>query len=122
MEFEFNLELLSFLAYHMYSGAFGNLLYRNPRERLERNCSTKSLSCWSYIMANKADFTNPLFEPQKRLIHGKYRERQLRVWREYFTTIEDTLKRPTGDSGKASLDYPPLDRSVTYFLSGITIR
>lgn len=119
LEFEFNLDLLGFLAYHMYSGAFGNLLYRNPRERLEKSCATKTLSCWSYVMANKINYTNPLFEPQKKLIHGKYKERQLRVWREYFSILDDNLKRSHGTNGAANLDYPILDRSVNYFQPGL---
>lgn len=111
-EFEFSLELLTFLGFHLYSGAFGNLLFKNMRERLDKACSTKSLSVWSYVLANKGRFVNPLYGPNKHSIHAKYREKQLRVWREMFASLDDSLKREQGANNASTLQYPPLARSV----------
>lgn len=122
MEFEFNLDLLWFLAYHMYSGAFGNLVFNNARERLEKCCATKSLSCWSFIMSNKKSFINSLFNPQKKLIHAKYREKQLRVWDQYFYSLDDTIRRSQGQNNLNSLQFPVLDRSVSKVNAGFGVR
>ena len=111
-EFEFNLEFLSFMVDHLYSGAFGNLVFKNMKERQEKSCMTKTVSIWSYVFANKAQFLNPLFSPMKRSLHAKYREKQLRVWKELFCCFDDSLKREQGANNLSTLQYPPLARSV----------
>lgn len=111
-EFEFSLELLSFLVFHLYSGAFGNLLFKNMRERIEKSCPSKTISIWSYVLGNKPNFINPLFSPLKRHLHARYREKQLRVWREVFSSLDDSLKRESGPSSHSAHQFPPLARSV----------
>ena len=81
------------MAYHSYSAAFGNLVFRNEKERLEKCCPTKTVSIWSYIQATKERFFNPLYHPKKKSLHLHYKEKELRVWREYFGTLDEVLKK-----------------------------
>lgn len=121
-EFEFSLELLLFLGYHLYSGAFGNLLFKNMKERLDKSCLGKTVSIWSYVLAQKATFANQLFSPLKRHLHARYREKQLRVWRELFCSLDDSLKRDQGANAASGLQFPPLSRSVASSDQDLTLE
>jgi hypothetical protein len=92
-EFEFTPELLLFIGYHCYSAAFGNIVFRNDKERIEKGCVTKTVSIWSFVLGNQSRFSNPLYLPKKKSLHIHYREKELRVWREYFGTLEEVLKK-----------------------------
>jgi hypothetical protein len=89
--FEFNMELLHQIAYHIYSAAFGNLILRNEKERLEAKCRQKTISFWSYVLEYSNRFTNERFAADKRMLFPRTRERDLRIWREQFVTLDCVL-------------------------------
>lgn len=93
LEFEFNLELLRFIAHHIYSAAFGNFVFRNDRERIEKNCPSKTVSIWSYVLGNRGRFHNSLYAPRRKGLHARYKERELRFWREFFGSFEDSVRK-----------------------------
>ena len=94
-EFEYNLELLNFIGYHVYSAAFGNLIGRCDKERLDRYLPTKTVSIWSYILANKTQYENSFYFPRRKTLHARYKERDFRFWKEFIGGFDEYIKKDT---------------------------
>ena len=54
-KFQFNFNLLLFLADEMYTGKYGTFLFNNDKER-EDYCEGNTLSVWNYIKENEEEF------------------------------------------------------------------
>lgn len=93
-EFEFGLNLLSFIGFHAYSCAFGNFTQHNDRERLQKNLSDKTVSMWSFVMAHRVQFKNEFYQPKRRRLHAYSKEKDLRIWKEFFYGIEEFIHKP----------------------------
>ena len=90
-EFEFNLELLNELAYHAYTGIFGNFIMDNYKSRFE--FALKTTSIWSYIMEYSQRYTNLLYSSTKQRLTINFSVISLRIWKEHF--IKGTLLHKT---------------------------
>ena len=100
-QFEFNPEMLLFLAEHLYSCKYGNFLLNCHREREEAAISQNTISIWMEINLRKnSEFRNPYFDKdaqQARLMRiPKPEAYHLRVWREYFFRFSDQLGETPG--------------------------
>jgi myotubularin-related protein 1/2 len=61
--FEFNENLLSFLATELSACKFGNFLHNNMFERLEAQVKTRTVSIWTYVLARKPHFASKMYKP-----------------------------------------------------------
>jgi hypothetical protein len=86
--FEFNMDFLLFLAYHLNSCKYGTFLYNNEQERKIHESGKKTVSLWTDIleMGNRKYFLNPFYEVENRvnLILPKVSYHKLRLWEEHF--------------------------------------
>lgn len=60
--FQFNINLLSFLAHEVYTWKFGTFLFDWEYERNVMNIRRKTVSIWAYISENILDFVNPFYQ------------------------------------------------------------
>lgn len=68
--FQFNVNLLHFLAHEVYTCKFGTFLFDCESERVEMNVRKKTVSIWTYVNKNIMEFINPFY--QKDVNHGGY--------------------------------------------------
>ena len=91
--FEFNTELLVFIMDHVFSGRFGTFLFNCDRERQAANVRATE-SIWSYVMANREQFENPLYSHQQSrgvILTPVASLRVIRIWSDYFFRWSDNL-------------------------------
>ena len=87
-KFEFNSELLFFLANEMFTGKYGTFLFNNEQERELYNARKKTVSIWSYVKENEFRFLNPIYNPDDNLpFIMNYKRVQL--WNKYFFRFEE---------------------------------
>ena len=87
-KFEFNTELLFFLADEMYNGKYGTFLFNNEKEREQNNAREKTVSIWSYVKENEIRFLNPIYDPEDNLPFVMNYKR-IQLWNKYFFRFED---------------------------------
>jgi len=88
--FEFNVKMLTFIAYEIQTCKYGTFLLNNQRERLSYNLKEKTVSMWTYINHFSSEFKNPYYihktgEPYHRIPRiptDKYFD--LTVWKDYY--------------------------------------
>ncbi len=98
-QFEFNSEMLLFLAEHLYSCKYGTFFYNSEIERLSKRLRTETVSIWLEInLRRDTDFKNPYFNPIQQLttitripVTCFYK---LRVWKEYFFRFTESAREP----------------------------
>ena len=93
-KFEFNENLLIFIAEQIYEGKYGNFLFNNEKERQEFNMREKTENIWSYVMENRKKFYNPVFN--KKLednIALEINYKKIKLWEDYFFRFEKGEKR-----------------------------
>ncbi|KAK8798785.1 hypothetical protein WA158_007869 [Blastocystis sp. Blastoise] len=90
--FEFNENLLLFLADHFYSGRFGTFLYDCERQKMERSGKTKTVSIWTYVNdpANIQQFMNNQYEMLDGSIYVDCSFKHLRIWDNYWLRNDPT--------------------------------
>ena len=88
VKFEFNTELLFFLANQMFNGKYGTFLFNNEQERDQFNAREKTLSVWSYVKENENRFLNPIYNPNDNLPFIMNYKR-IQLWGKYFFRFED---------------------------------
>jgi len=83
--FEYNEELLVFVADHVHSSMFGNFLGNTYQERHETlKVKEKTTSIWQYVFHNCSRFCNPLYQEVKSPIWPCVSLKIVRLWRRYF--------------------------------------
>ena len=86
-KFEFNPNLLTFIACELFNGKYGTFLFNNEKERVKYKAKTNTVSIWSVVLEKKKDFLNPLYqEDNNKEIIINYK--QIKLWREYFYRFE----------------------------------
>ena len=86
-KFEFNVNLLKFLAEEVINGKYGTFLYNSEKEREEKKASQKTVSIWSEVLRNESYFINPLYNKNdKKKI--EFNEKRIKFWEEYFYRFE----------------------------------
>jgi hypothetical protein len=87
-KFEFNTELLYFLANEVFTGKYGTFLFNNEQERDLYNAREKTVSVWTYVKENETKFLNGLYEPgDNNPFNMNYKRIQL--WSRYFFRFEE---------------------------------
>ena len=87
-KFEFNMELLFFLANEIFTGKYGTFLFNNEKEREEYKCREKTVSIWTYVKENEYRFLNPIYNPDDNnpfIMNYK----RINLWSKYFLRFED---------------------------------
>ena len=62
-KFQFNFNLILFLAEEIYTGKYGTFLFNNDKEREEYEGNDKTISIWNYIKDNEKKFINQIYNP-----------------------------------------------------------
>ena len=86
-KFQFNFNLILFLAEELYSGRYGTFLFNNDKEREEFDTENKTVSIWNYIKENENKFINIIYDPEddgELLINFK----TIKIWKDYFYKFE----------------------------------
>lgn len=93
--FEFNMNLLIYIAYHLNSCKYGTFLFNSEWERNEKNAKNKTVSIWTDIIENKSYFTNPFYireweshdkenNNKFKFLLPNYAYYKIRFWEEHF--------------------------------------
>ena len=101
-KFEFNENLLIFIAEQVYAGTYGNFLFNNEKEREDLNIKNKTESIWSYVLENKKNFMSPIFRRKKEndinnnnnienTLEMNYKK--IKIWEDYFFRFEKGEKK-----------------------------
>jgi len=62
-QFEFNAEMILFIAEHVYSCKYGTFFFNCHQERKQRKVEEFTMSIWTEIdLRKKTDFKNPYFK------------------------------------------------------------
>jgi hypothetical protein len=90
--FEFNMELLLFIAFHHNSCLYGNFMYNCEYERLEKKASLKTCSIWTDVFNNEKSFLNNNYNPQEFIIPdcSPYK---IRFWEEFFFRWNPSIEK-----------------------------
>lgn len=67
----------------------------SERERIEKEVKTKTVSLWSLILSNKADFENPLYNPATRhhVLFPRTSMRHLCLWDKYYCRWNPSMRQ-----------------------------
>eukprot|EP01006_Ploeotia_vitrea_P031533 TRINITY_DN63874_c0_g1_i1.p1 TRINITY_DN63874_c0_g1~~TRINITY_DN63874_c0_g1_i1.p1 ORF type:complete len:1121 (+),score=591.58 TRINITY_DN63874_c0_g1_i1:188-3364(+) len=101
VSFEFNDELLAYIADHLSSCKYGTFLYDNERERVEGRVRFTTVSMWTRVLKNVERFTNQMYEQNDHVIVPRSDLRVLRVWPYYYRydltmTQQESLREQAG--------------------------
>ena len=90
-KFEFNINLLLFIAENLYNGKYGTFLFNSEKERKDNNAKEKTISIWTEILENEKEFLNPIYdENSEQPIQINYKK--IKLWKEYFLRFEKGQK------------------------------
>jgi len=87
-KFQFNFNLISFLAEEVFTGRYGTFLFNNDKEREEFDENNKTISIWSYIKQNESKFINHIYKEDDYNRGLTINFKQIRLWRDYFYKFE----------------------------------
>ena len=86
-KFEFNVNLLNYIAERIYSGKYGTFLFNSEKERKENNAKETTISIWNDILEKENEFKNPIYdEKNEKEIQINYKK--IKLWKEYFLRFE----------------------------------
>ena len=86
-KFQFNFNLILFLAKELYTGNYGTFLFNNDKEREECGEEKNTVSIWNYIKENEYKFINYIYNPEDNgalIINYK----NIKIWSDYFFMFE----------------------------------
>ena len=94
-QFEFNINLLEYLSYHLYTGRYGTFLYNNERDRETAKAKTTTVSIWTDILLKlnlksiQKSFYNPFYDTtidvtKLSIIYPQTYMFNIQIWEEYF--------------------------------------
>ena len=87
-KFEFNSDLLFFLANEMFTGTYGTFLFNNDMEREKFNAKNETISIWSYVKENEYLFLNQAYvENDNTQFVINYK--RINLWNKYFYRFEE---------------------------------
>ena len=86
-KFEFNVNLLNYIAERIYSGKYGTFLFNSEKERKENNAKETTISICNEILEKENEFKNPIYdEKNEQEIQINYKK--IKLWKEYFLRFE----------------------------------
>ena len=86
-KFEFNFNLLTFIASEIYDGKYGTFLFNSEKEREEYKAKNSTISLWTEVMNKKNYFLNPLYD-QNNNEDLNINYKNIKLWKEYFYRFE----------------------------------
>lgn len=89
--FEFNSQLLYFLAEHSMSGLFSNFFFNNEFELKECQPWQYSISIWSAVLANRSSFINPNYSRHEAAVIPVITRGKIVFWEEWFFRWHDRV-------------------------------
>ena len=93
-KFEFNSELLYFLAFEIFTGNYGTFMFNNENERDLFDAREKTVSIWTMVKLYENNFTNKIY----KVINSdelEYNYKRIKLWDRYFLRYEKDSKRET---------------------------
>ena len=95
-QFEFNCDLLLFLADSLYSCKYGNWLFNSEYERQYHGVKEKTISIWMEVTLRTDAFRNAYYRGGSRITQIPVTQAcRLRVWRELFFKYSESPSDPT---------------------------
>ena len=101
--FEFNEHFLMTVIDHSYSCLFGTFLCNSEQQKVRENIKGKTVSLWSMINSQPANYLNPLFakatlnnHQQSTVILPVASARRLELWTNYYCRWNPNLKPQKG--------------------------
>jgi hypothetical protein len=86
-KFEFNVNLLSYIAERIFCGKYGTFIFNSDKERKDNNAKETTISIWSEILEKEKDFKNPIYDSNNNQeIQINYKK--VKLWKEYFLRFE----------------------------------
>ena len=86
-KFEFNVNLLSYIAERIFCGKYGTFIFNSDKERKDNNAKETTISIWSEILEKEKDFKNPIYDSNNsQEIQINYKK--IKLWKEYFLRFE----------------------------------
>ena len=83
--FEYNENLLIFIANHVNSALFGNFLGNSEKERVaELAVQSGTISIWAYVLHYKEYFSNKNYEVYSSPIWPSVAIHKMRIWERYW--------------------------------------
>jgi myotubularin-related protein 1/2 len=89
--FEFNEELLLFLAEHLHTGWFGTFLCNSEKELKAISNQGSIISIWTYVLGNRTYFTNKTFQQCESPVVPVVTLQRLVIWSKWFLRWNDRL-------------------------------
>ena len=111
--FEFNTNLLLFLANEIYNGKYGTFLYNNNKERKENEAKYNTVSIWTYIIENKKEFMNPCYNKEESNNRDlRVDMKKIEVWNDYFYRFDRMNDDTQGNITKRYIDIITKEREA----------
>ena len=86
-KFQFNFNLLYFLAEEMFTGNYGTFLFNNEKEREKYDAKSKTVSIWTFVKLNENKFINPIYDSENlRPLNINYKN--IKLWNDYFCRFD----------------------------------
>lgn len=89
--FEYNEDLLVFVADAAYTGLFGTFFCNTEQQRTEHGLKTSTQSVWSYVMTHRDYFLNRSFEEYEGVLWPNTAPRRVHLWERYFLRWDPLL-------------------------------
>ena len=90
-KFQFNSNLLTFIAERLYEGKYGTFLFNSEKERKENKAKENTISIWNEILNKEDEFLNPIYDKNnEQAIQISYKK--IILWKEYFLRFEKGQK------------------------------
>lgn len=84
-KFEFNFNLILFLAQEIYNGKYGTFLFNCEKEKCDNDAKNKTVSIWTYVYDNLDMFLNPLYNQEENdNSEMKLSLKKIELWKDYF--------------------------------------
>ena len=86
-KFEFNVNLLKFLAEEVYNGKYGTFLFNSEKDRDQFKAQENTVSVWTDVLNNKSEYINPIYNPND---NGNidFNLKTMSIWSGYFLRFE----------------------------------
>lgn len=90
--FEYNMDLILFLANNYTINLYGTFMYNSDSERKYLEAKKKTVSIWTDIVRNLTPYKNPFYKPYLDIIFPNYSPYKLKFWEEYFLRYNNSIE------------------------------
>lgn len=96
--FEFNEKFLLAILQNMYTCQFGTFLFNNEFEREKHEVKSKTVSLWSFINNNQAEFKNSAYVEYDDVVEFSSTYCSLQLWIGYYFQYKDIIDDSMNES------------------------